>query len=168
VSTLSFSLRTFGSSHWASSGRAIIMKLSPLQLLAVLVVLTAIQSFMHPLSLDGSSSSSLFWDPYPSPGALPHQLVNRTMIFVHVGKTGGETIKWRLQAVCNLRGSQRKKARCHEQFTRGESKLSHATIGYTHCGSQRPKNSMAAATTFIFSIRDPIVSTAVMQSATQL
>jgi hypothetical protein len=146
------------------------MKLSLLQLLAVLVVLTAIQSFMHPLSLDESSSSSRFGDPYryPSPGALPHQLVNRTMIFVHVGKTGGETIKWRLQAVCNLRGSQRKKDRCHEQFTRGESKLSHATIGYTHCGSQRPKNSMAAATTFLFSIRDPIVSTAVMQSATQL
>lgn len=136
------------------------MKISPLQLIGALVVITAIQSFLHLPLINGarSSNSNIILDAYPSPRLYPHKLANRTMIFVHVGKTGGETIKWRLQVVCNLRGSQRKKARCFEQFTRGESRLSHATIGYTHCGSQRPKNTMAAATMFLFSIRDPIVS----------
>mmetsp|Transcript_8814 Transcript_8814/g.21099 ORF Transcript_8814/g.21099 Transcript_8814/m.21099 type:complete len:404 (+) Transcript_8814:175-1386(+) len=78
------------------------------------------------------------------------------MIFVHVGKTGGETIKWRLQVICELRGSKRKKARCKEQFSLGESLLSRRVIGYTHCGSQRPRKSMESATSFLVSIRDPI------------
>jgi hypothetical protein len=90
------------------------------------------------------------------PEALLGPLSNRTFVFVHVGKAGGETIKWRLKVICNLRASKRKKARCFEQFEQGESYLSHATIGYMHCDSLRPRMSVQNATTFMVSLRDPV------------
>eukprot|EP00980_Cylindrotheca_fusiformis_P014379 scaffold3827_cov179-Cylindrotheca_fusiformis.AAC.43 len=141
------------------------MKMSLLQWIGILVVLTAIQSFLTPLKPEGGGDAYSIIDPFleATPTAIQplkeESHKNRTMIFVHVGKTGGETIKWRLRVICNLRGSQRKKAKCFEQFqAQGESKLSQSTIGYTHCGSQRPKHSMEKANTFLVSIRDPIVS----------
>ncbi|KAG7372210.1 sulfotransferase family protein [Nitzschia inconspicua] len=81
---------------------------------------------------------------------------NRTLVFVHVGKTGGETIKWRLRVICDHRASKRKKARCLRMFHGIESALSRSTIGYVHCDKIRPKKSIQLATTFLFSIRDPL------------
>jgi hypothetical protein len=89
---------------------------------------------------------------------------NATLLFVHVGKAGGETIKWRLKVICNLRASRRKRAICQEQFESGaggaggdgESELSKHTIGYMHCNSLRPKTSLPTATTLLFSVRDPM------------
>ena len=123
-------------------------------LLALLLVLTITWSYTV-ISFTHKTVASDELLEAPILGASEH--ANKTIIFVHVGKTGGETIKWRLKVICNLRGSQRKKARCKEQFSLGESQLSRQTIGYTHCGSQRPRQSMERATSFLFSIRDPIV-----------
>jgi hypothetical protein len=138
-------------------------KLSLFNIIATLVLITAIRSFTLTTHLVHSQANSVstFWDQNLPKPLASHRLHNKTtMVFVHVGKTGGETIKWRLHVTCNLRGSKRKKAKCHEQFqSRGdESYLSHSTIGYTHCGSQRPRYSMTNCTAFLLSIRDPIVS----------
>lgn len=127
-------------------------------ILALLVVLTIAWSYAAISFIRKTTSNALLETPIYTSSRSNTLYANKTMVFVHIGKTGGETIKWRLQVICNLRGSKRKKARCKEQFSLGESQLSRQTIGYTHCGSQRPRKSMEVATSFLFSIRDPIVS----------
>lgn len=97
----------------------------------------------------------------PSDSAALHeensrQRFNRTLLFVHVGKTGGETIKWRLRVICDQRASKRKKARCQSMFRDTESVLSKSTIGYMHCDKIRPRESLHQASTFLFGVRDPI------------
>ena len=85
------------------------------------------------------------------------------LFFIHVGKSGGETIKWRLRVICNIRASARKRAMCHEQFSSStagggssESELSKHTIGYMHCNLLRPKTSIYESTILMYSIRNPI------------
>ena len=81
---------------------------------------------------------------------------NHTLTFVHVGKTGGETIQWRLKLSCSLRKSKRKKARCTQQFQSGESFISRATIGYLHCDKVKPRGIIRSSSMFMVSLRDPI------------
>jgi hypothetical protein len=81
---------------------------------------------------------------------------NRTLVFVHVGKTGGETIKWRLRVICNQRASKRKKALCLSMFHGDESALSKKIFGYIHCDNVRPRDSLYRASTYLYSLRDPV------------
>ena len=122
------------------------------KILATLLILTMLRTFTMPPEYNFEISQHDMFVP------VSHK--NHSMLFVHVGKTGGETIKWRLKVICKIRGSKRKKERCYRQFQETqESRLSQSTIGYTHCGSIRPRLSMSNITTFLFSIRDPVVST---------
>ena len=147
--------------------------ISPKVVIAILVILIVVHTSMvmmlpihqarndmSPLQVELKQSRSYkSIDGVSSVSSIPsnHVVTNRTMIFVHVGKTGGETIKWRLSVICNMRASLRKKARCFEQFQeRGESQVSKHTIGYMHCNALRPKHSIQNATTFMVSVRDPI------------
>ena len=90
----------------------------------------------------------------PSPRQDP--LRNETLIFVHVGKAAGETIQWRIKLSCKLRRSKVLKDECIRQFAGEESSLSKATIGYLHCDKLRPRESIYNATTFMFSLRNPV------------
>lgn len=82
---------------------------------------------------------------------------NSTILFVHVGKTGGETIQWRVKLSCKLRRSKLMKQECHQVFAGiEESALSKATIGYFHCDKLRPKWALENATMFMFSLRNPV------------
>jgi len=82
---------------------------------------------------------------------------NQTILFVHVGKTGGETIQWRIKLSCKLRRSKLLKEECFQHFEgEEESALSKATIGYLHCNKLKPTKSLANATAFMFSLRNPI------------
>ena len=82
---------------------------------------------------------------------------NLTIVYVHVGKTGGETIMWRIKLICKLRRSKLLKEECFEHFEgQEESFLSKATVGYLHCDKLKPKNSMKNSTAFVISIRNPI------------
>jgi hypothetical protein len=130
-------------------------KVSPIVILAILVGIVVIRSFTLLPADHGLHTNPILQHLDPSP---PQALMGqrRTFVFVHVGKTGGETIKWRLKLSCKLRASRRKKERCYEQFEHGESLLSNATIGYMHCDKLRPKPSIENATTFLISLRDPI------------
>lgn len=80
----------------------------------------------------------------------------QTILFVHVGKTAGETIQWRMKISCKLRKSTLMKEECYEYFTGEESSLSKATIGHLHCDKLRPSGSLANSTAFLFSLRNPI------------
>lgn len=137
-------------------------KLSATTVLAFLVLVVVIRSFTllpdERVNERSMFRQNLMGQQQPSPKMMfgPPNLKNRTMLFVHVGKAGGETVKWRLKVICNQRGSKRKKTRCLEQFQNGESFVSNATIGYMHCDSLRPRWSIDIATTFLVSLRDPI------------
>lgn len=104
-----------------------------------------------------SSSSSLVRHIEQNP---PERLLgggrNVKLIFVHVGKAAGETIQWRIKLSCKLRKSKILREECVRQFHGEESSLSKATIGYLHCDKLRPPESITNATTFLFSIRNPV------------
>jgi hypothetical protein len=131
-------------------------RLSSTVVLAILVVIVVIRSFiLLPADHALGSMSRQHLDQSP-PKALLGPRSNRTLVFIHVGKTGGETIQWRLKLSCKLRTSKRKKARCFDQFEQGESYVSNATISYLHCDKLKPKRSFQNASTFMISLRDPI------------
>jgi hypothetical protein len=83
---------------------------------------------------------------------------NQSIVFVHVGKCGGETIQWRVKLSCKLRRSRMLKEECLEYFKdrEKESFLSKATIGYLHCDKLRPRESLHNSTAFMVSIRNPV------------
>jgi hypothetical protein len=139
------------------------MVLSPkLLILTILVAFVVIRSFTLLPSPEDDNGMRMHLARFrtsqgSSPSAVsPIIYQNQTFVFVHVGKTGGETIKWRLRVICNLRASKRKKAQCYEQFAQEESQLSKQTIGYMHCNALRPRLSIFNATSFLVSIRDPV------------
>lgn len=92
------------------------------------------------------------------PPNAPFKLMkNQTIVFVHVGKTGGETIQWRVKLSCNQRRTKWKKIRCLEQFKNGqESFVSQSTVGYLHCDKLKPRGIIPNVTMFMLSIRNPI------------
>jgi len=58
-------------------------------------------------------------------------LQNRSIWFVHIGKSGGETIKSVLEIGCRSRRNQKRRQICYQ--TLPSNRLSDAVIGYTHC-----------------------------------
>jgi Sulfotransferase family len=78
------------------------------------------------------------------------------LVFVHVGKAAGETIVWRIKLSCTLRKNKFLKEECARQFQGEESSLSKATVGILHCDKLRPRFSIKNATTFLYSLRNPI------------
>ena len=127
--------------------------------LTFLLFVTVMRAFTFDINTELLSPALSFQQSESSLSVPATNNKNHSIVFVHVGKTGGETIKWRLKVTCKIRGSKRKKERCLEQFRqRQESRLSQSTIGYMHCGARRPRFSMSNTTAFLFSIRDPIVS----------
>jgi hypothetical protein len=80
---------------------------------------------------------------------------NESIYFVHIGKSGGETIKSILQFGCHTRLNRELQAACFAQLH--HSQLSQAVQGYLHC-FQQARNSVlpAKATAFMFSLRHPL------------
>lgn len=120
----------------------------------LVVVILLIFIFLQFLTLLPSNADMISWPPEQSRRAAREE----RLIFVHVGKTAGETIQWRLKISCNLRKSKMLKAQCskHFQDEKNESFLSRSTIGHLHCDRLRPRDSMSNATGFLFSLRNPI------------
>lgn len=78
----------------------------------------------------------------------------KRLIFVHVGKTGGETIKQVLKIGCDTRKSTRKREKCFLNLP--FSLLSESVSGYFHCYTFYPEESMQKPDGFLFSIRHPL------------
>jgi hypothetical protein len=77
--------------------------------------------------------------------------------FVHVGKTGGETLRQILRYSCRLRANPTHRRACLQFFQQHkETELSRYTLGIMHANLQKPKQGMARATTFLWTLRNPI------------
>lgn len=81
------------------------------------------------------------------------------ILFVHIGKTGGEFIKAQLAVICKTRKNKLVKADCLKRFQSSgkQSLLSSYTMGYLHVHNPVfPKNGLQASTHYLFSVRHPL------------
>jgi hypothetical protein len=92
------------------------------------------------------------------PILLPRKTRSKHRVyFMHVGKTGGETVRQILKYACRLRGNPTHRKVCLQFFQQHkETELSRHTKGIMHAGRQNPKQGMARATTFLWTLRNPI------------
>jgi uncharacterized protein YoaH (UPF0181 family) len=82
------------------------------------------------------------------------------IMFVHIGKTGGETIRNLLPVACQMRQNKKHLRKCAKRFQMNlalnSTPLSQQTIGTIHCHLTIPKDALKKATTLIVSVRNPI------------
>ena len=92
------------------------------------------------------------------------------ILYVHIGKTGGEWIKSQLSVVCQTRKNSKRKASCLERFQKKglvpatatvvqasqETELSKQTIGYLHVNNLYPRNGHQLASHYLYSVRNPL------------
>lgn len=83
---------------------------------------------------------------------------NRRLLYVHIGKTGGEWIKSQLAIICKTRKNPKLRQTCLDSFpTEATStELSRQTGGYLHVHNLFPRNAIAWASHYLFSIRHPL------------
>ena len=85
---------------------------------------------------------------------------NRTIFLVHVGKTGGETVRQTLKITCRFRKNDIRRQECWEalqqQLNQSETALSLYTIGTIHCNVALPQGAMQQASTFLWTLRNPL------------
>jgi hypothetical protein len=79
--------------------------------------------------------------------------MSRNILFVHVGKAGGETIKSILSAGCRSRKNKRRKAECLEQLP--NSTISDTIQSYFHCFSM-PPGAANYSTSYLYNLRHPV------------
>ncbi len=82
----------------------------------------------------------------------------RSLLLIHVGKTGGETVRHTLKITCRMRKNPIQQQTCWDTFPKNatESFLSRHTIGILHCDLLLPKNSLERATTLLWTLRNPL------------
>lgn len=82
----------------------------------------------------------------------PHRI-----FFVHVGKTGGETLRQTLKKACLMRKNPFHQEKCRDSFANTtETALSKHTIGMMHCNEAVPKRGLDRATTMLWTLRNPV------------
>jgi hypothetical protein len=79
--------------------------------------------------------------------------MSRNILFVHVGKAGGETIKSILSAGCHSRKNKRRKAKCLQQLP--NSTISDTIQSYFHCLSM-PPGAANYSTSYLYNLRHPV------------
>jgi hypothetical protein len=84
---------------------------------------------------------------------------SRKILFVHLGKAGGDTIRTTLHTSCSWSPYPHIRRRCEQKFREQgnrETLLSQQTIGVFHTKYLTPSNAPETATTFLWSLRNPI------------
>lgn len=103
------------------------------------------------ISIGNSSGSDTRQEPSPNPAK------KRQIFFVHVGKTGGETIRGIFKSACKYRLNRQRRGNCYRFFeNHNKTGLSLQTFGFIHCKDVAPQNGPKEATTFLWSIRNPM------------
>lgn len=85
--------------------------------------------------------------------------VSRKVVFVHVGKAGGNTVRAaypRLWCRKGRRPTEDQLARCFRKHWRDDSPLSQQCDLELHMGSPSPRKQLQEYTTFLFAIRNPM------------
>jgi len=82
----------------------------------------------------------------------------RSIVLIHVGKTGGETVRHTLKITCDMRKNPVQQKLCKDSFANNktESALSRHTIGTLHCDLLLPIDSLERATTLLWTLRNPL------------
>jgi hypothetical protein len=81
----------------------------------------------------------------------------RTIVLIHVGKTGGETVRHTLKITCRMRKNPVQQKICKKSFAnKSESALSRHTIGTLHCDLLLPNDCLERATTLLWTLRNPL------------
>jgi len=76
---------------------------------------------------------------------------------VHIGKTGGVTLKNVLKIGCTVRRAFRQRKTCAQQWAnQTETRLSQVTKGYFHYREIQPYDALEHATGLVFTIRHPV------------
>ena len=87
------------------------------------------------------------------------------ILYIHVGKTGGEFLKSQLQGLCFTRREKRLRQECHQKFQQTTTEqqplplLSKYTTGYNHASANylhSSKTTSAQYSHVLFSIRHPL------------
>ena len=83
--------------------------------------------------------------------------IDRTILYLHVGKTGGMSLDRTLKANCDDKGSIKNRDSCYAALpeTKYQSVLSNLTIGKVHARWYR-RDLQEKATSYLYSIRNPI------------
>jgi Sulfotransferase family len=96
--------------------------------------------------------------------ALGYNAIRHRIIFLHVGKTGGSTVKAALRIKCSVNKWQpAQRSACQSQMNNffvkvgGENAISKHVVGYSHVDVHPTEMVWKSANTFLFSIRSPIV-----------
>jgi hypothetical protein len=84
---------------------------------------------------------------------------SRKILFVHLGKAGGDTIRTTLHTSCSWSPYPHIRRQCEHKFRaqgNRETLLSQQTIGVFHTKRLTPSNAPQIATTFLWTLRNPI------------
>lgn len=84
--------------------------------------------------------------------------VKNRILYVHIGKTGGEYVKAQLQVSCKTRKNKLLKQECQDRFHGVPStQVSQQTVGYLHVDSiLYPRNAIPLATHYMYTLRNPL------------
>jgi hypothetical protein len=88
-----------------------------------------------------------------------HVPAKNRILYVHVGKTGGEFVKAQLQVSCKTRKNRDLKRECQDRFADGvpSTQVSQQTVGYLHVDSiLYPRNAIPLATHYMYTLRNPL------------
>lgn len=82
----------------------------------------------------------------------------KSIVLIHVGKTGGETVRHTLRITCEMRKNPVQRKICEDSFlvAKKESALSRSTIGTLHCDLLVPSDSLERATMLLWTLRNPL------------
>ena len=153
-------------------------------LLVVIVTLPVILNLRRGFILDGQEVAAILEELYPLSPPLPaedhdpsdqeipssstspseittlsplQERKQRKIVLIHVGKTGGETVRHTLKVTCQMRRNKKQKRLCQDLFSNHiESELSRHTIGTIHCDQRFPSNCLDQATALLWTIRNPV------------
>ena len=82
----------------------------------------------------------------------------RSIVFVHVGKAGGDTIRGTLRSSCTWSPYEHIRRQCRDEMhsNQPETALSRSMMGVIHTKRRYPIHGAQQATTFLWSVRNPI------------
>jgi hypothetical protein len=95
--------------------------------------------------------------PFLNRSRIQQQQQRKQVFLIHVGKTGGETVRHTLKITCRMRKNEFHQQACWDALNgTKESELSKHTIGTMHCDLILPKKAMDRATTLLWTVRNPL------------
>jgi hypothetical protein len=115
------------------------------------------QGWRPVLKTNESKAVKVIVSPFMNRSRAQQRQQHKRVFLIHVGKTGGETVRHTLKITCRMRKNEFHQQACWDAFNgTQESELSKHTVGTMHCDLILPKKGMDRATTLLWTIRNPL------------